>query len=262
MPTGTRPPPAILGLAALAIALLALPLVGLLARAPWGRGLEILASEASLGALRLSLVVSGLATLAALLLGFPLAWLLARASFPGRGLVRALVLLPLVLPPVVGGVGLLAAWGRRGLLGAWLDPLGLALPFTPGAAVLAATFVSLPLVVLAVESGLQSLDPRLEQAALTLGASPGYALRRVTLPLLRPQLLAGLILAWVRALGEFGATITFAGNLRGRTQTLPLAVYETLQTDPEAAVLMSLGLVAISALGLWLVRGRTPGRPG
>jgi molybdate transport system permease protein len=166
------------------------------------------------------------------------------------------VVLPLVLPPVVGGVGLLAALGRRGLVGRFLDPLGVQLAFSTAGAVVAATFVSFPLLVLAVEAGLRSLDPRLEAAAASLGASRWYTLRQVTLPLLAPQIGAGLALAWARALGEFGATITFAGNLRGRTQTLPLAVYETLQTDPDAAIALSLVLVALSALVLGLLRER------
>jgi len=243
-------------LAGVAILFVALPLAGLVARAPWAEAGVILTSDTARAALRVSLVVSTAATLGALVLGFPLAWLLARNVFPGQAIVRALVVLPLVLPPVVGGLGLLVALGRKGLIGMWLARAGISLPFTTAAAVLAALFVSLPLVVLTAEAGLRSLDPRLERAALTMGASRGYAFRRIVLPLLRPQLAAGLALAWARALGEFGATITFAGNLSGRTQTLPLAVFEILQTDPEAAILVSLLLVGLSVAVLVLLRGR------
>ena len=171
-------------------------------------------------ALRLSIEVSLLATLCSVVFGVPLAWILARGTFRGRAVLRALVILPLVLPPVVAGVGLLQALGRRGIVGGWLDRVaGIQLTFTTAGAVVAATFVSIPLVVLSAEAGFRSLDPRFERAAAVLGASPGYALRRVVLPMVAPQLVAGAVLAWARALGEFGATITFAGNLEGRTQT-------------------------------------------
>jgi molybdate transport system permease protein len=192
-----------------------------------------------------------------LVLGFPLAWALSRSSFPGRWVVRGLVILPLVMPPVVGGVALLAVFGRRGFLGAPLyDVFGVQLTFTTPAAVLAAAFVSFPLAVLALEAGLRSLDTRLEDAAATLGGSRWYVLRRVTVPMLAPQIAAGLVLCWARALGEFGATITFAGNLQGRTQTLPLAVFERLQTDPEGAIALSLLLVALSLAVIVGLRGR------
>jgi molybdate transport system permease protein len=170
-----------------------------------------------------------------------------RSSFPGKTFVRALVVLPLVMPPVVAGVGLIAAFGRRGVVGSWLyDWFDFQLTFTTGSAVLAATFVSFPLAVLALEAGLRGLDERLEDAASTLGASRWYVMRRVTLPLMAPQIAAALVLSWARALGEFGATITFAGNLQGRTQTLPLAVFERLQTDQDAAFAISMLLIAIA----------------
>lgn len=250
-----RTPPLIGIVAALGVAFATIPLAGLLGRAPWSLFGQ-LGSERALSALRVSAVVSVWAAVLVLVLGAPVAWVLARARLPGRQLVRALVVLPLVLPPVVGGVGLLAALGRRGLLGGLLEGLGLRLPFTTAGAVVAAAFVSFPLVVLTVEAGLHSLDPRLEQAGATLGASRWYVLRRVTFPLLRPHLGAGLVLAWARALGEFGATLMFAGNLRGRTQTLPLAVYEVQQTDPEGAILLSLMLVALALSVLVAMRGR------
>ncbi len=251
------PPPALVrAAAAVATAFLVLPLAGLAARTPWDRALAVVTAPATVTALRLSLVVSTAATAAAFALGFPLGWWLARGARRPVAVVRPFVLLPLVLPPVVGGVALLAALGRRGLVGAWLDAAGIRLPFTTLGAVVAAAFVALPLVTLAVEAGFRALDPRLEAAAAVLGASPGFTLRRVTLPLLGAQLAAGLALGWARALGEFGATITFAGNRAGRTQTLPLAIYELLHHDADAAIVLSLGLVAVAAATLALLHGR------
>ena len=170
------------------------------------------------------------------------------------------MILPLVLPPVVAGVGLLQALGRRGIVGGWLDRVaGIQVTFTTAGAVIAATFVSIPLVVLSAEAGFRSLDPRFERAAAVLGASPGYTLRRVVLPMVAPQLVAGAVLAWARALGEFGATITFAGNLEGRTQTLPLAVFQKLQIDQEGAIALSLVLVILSICVLVALRERITG---
>lgn len=244
-------------LAILGIAFVTLPLAGLIQRTPWSRAADVLTSDSSLTALRLSIVVATSAAVVSLVLGFPLAWVLSRSSFPGRRVVRGLVILPLVMPPVVGGVALLAVFGRRGFLGAPLNEVfGVQLTFTTPAAVLAAAFVSFPLAVLALEAGLRSLDTRLEDAAATLGGSRWYVLRRVTLPMLAPQIAAGLVLCWARALGEFGATITFAGNLQGRTQTLPLAVFERLQTDPDGAIALSLLLVAVSLAVIVGLRGR------
>ena len=247
-----------LGLAVLAgfcVLFVALPVAGLAARAPWS-DIEALWSEGARTALGLSLVVAAGAVLIALLLGVPAAIVLARAHGPGASLARAIVLMPMVLPPVVGGVGLLMALGRRGILGRPLSAIGVELPFTTGAAVLAAAFVSTPLLILAVEAGVRSIDPRLESAAAAMGASRWYVLRRVTLPLLRPQIVAGAVLVAARSLGEFGATITFAGNIGGRTQTLPLSVFETLQTDPGGAILQSLLLVALSLVAIVALRGR------
>jgi len=250
--------PAVLALiAGFGVALVALPLIGLIIRTPWSRAGDILGSASARTALRLSLIVATASALVGLLVAFPLAWALARSQFRGKALVRALVVLPLVMPPVVGGVALLSAFGRRGLVGGPLyDVFGLQITFTVWAAVLASTFVSFPLLVLALEVGLRSLDVRLEDAASTMGAARWYVLRRVTLPLLAPQIAAGLVLAWARALGEFGATITFAGNLPGRTQTLPLAVFEQLQTDPGGAIALSLLLVTVSLVVIVTLRGR------
>ncbi len=229
------------------LALFVLPLVGLLLRAPLERLGEVLTGERTATALRLSLVTSFSALGLSTVLGVPLAFLLARGRVPARRLVRALVTLPMVLPPVVGGVALLFVLGRRGFVGRLLDEaLGVTLPFTVAGTVLAEAFVAMPFLVVTVEAGIRSLDARLEQAAATLGASPVTVGRRVTLPLLAPSLAAGMALCWARALGEFGATITFAGNFPGRTQTIPLAVYLELQRDTDAAVLLSLVLLAVS----------------
>ncbi|MEV7200566.1 ABC transporter permease [Streptomyces griseoluteus] len=241
----------------LAMAFLLVPLLALLVRAPWRSLPSQLTSTEVWQALQLSLVSATAATAVALVLGVPLAWLLARAEFPGRGLVRALVTLPLVLPPVVGGVALLLALGRNGVVGQWLDAwFGITLPFTTAGVVIAEAFVAMPFLVISVEGTLRAADPRYEEAATTLGASRFTAFRRVTLPLIAPGIAAGAVLAWARALGEFGATITFAGNFPGRTQTMPLAVYLALQNDPEAAVALSLILLAVSVAVLAGLRDR------
>jgi molybdate transport system permease protein len=251
-----RLPVGIVVLAAFGAVFVLLPVAGLLDRAPWDQAAELLSSDIAVDGLRVSLLVSLGAAAMSILIGVPLGMLLGRTSFPGIALVRALALLPLVLPPVVAGIGLLTAFGRRGLLGGPARAVGLELPFTTAGAAVAAAFVSFPFVVLAVEAGLRSLDTRLEDAAASLGGSRWYVLRRITLPMLAPQLVAGTVLAWARALGEFGATITFAGNFRGETQTMPLAVFEALQSDPGAATLLSLVLVVASLGILIALRGR------
>lgn len=242
--------------AALGLVFLVLPLVALVVRAPWRRLPTLLAEPAVIQALRLSLVCAGSATVASLLLGVPLAWLLARVDFPGRRPVRALVTLPLVLPPVVGGVALLGALGRRGLLGDELGALGVTVPFTTVGVVVAEAFVAMPFLVVTVEGALAGADRRFEQVAATLGAGGWTTFRRVTLPLVAPSVAAGTVLCFARALGEFGATITFAGNLPGTTQTLPLAVYQALETDPDAAVALALVLLAVSLVVLVGLRDR------
>lgn len=240
-------------LAAVAVAVVALPLAGLLARTPWSSLWSELTAPEALTALRLSLLTSTLAVAVALTVGVPLAWAQARCSYPGRSVVRALTTLPLVLPPVVGGVALLLAFGRRGFAGRLL---GVGLPFTTAGAVLAQVFVALPFVVLTVEAGLRASDTRYEEAARAMGASPWRVWWRVTVPLVRPSLAAGAVLAWARALGEFGATVTFAGNLPGETRTLPLAVYSALESRPESAVALSLLLLLVSLAVLGLLRDR------
>jgi molybdate transport system permease protein len=197
-----------------------------------------------------------------LLFGVPLAWLLARVGFPGRGLVRALCTLSMVLPPVVGGVALFFSFGRRGLFGQYLDRwFGITLPFTTSAVVIAQTFVAMPFLVLTVEASIRQLDRRFEDAARTLGASRWYVFRRVTIPSIRPGLVAGAVLAWARALGEFGATITFAGNFPGTTQTMPLATYLALETNPEQALVLGLVLIVVSFAVLAGLRDRWLGGP-
>ncbi len=252
-----RPPAILLALAILGMAVFVVPLAGLLARAPWGSLGTLWTSEVVVDALRLSLVSSVSATAASLLFGLPLAWLLARIEFPGRDLVRGVVTLPLVLPPVVGGAALLFALGRRGLVGAPLErATGLVLPFSTAGVVIACTFVAMPFLVITVEGALRGTDQRHEQAAATLGASRWTVLRRVTLPAIAPSLRSGLVLAWARAFGEFGATVTFAGNLQGRTQTLPLAVFVALERQRDTAVAISLVMVAVSLAVLVGLRGR------
>ncbi len=257
-PRRAEPVPLLLALpAALGAAFFILPLAGLVLRAPWPLALAELRAPETLDALRLSLLTSLAATAFALLLGVPLAWVYARADFPGRNLLRALTTLPMVLPPVVGGLALLLAFGRRGLLGGWLEHrFGLTLPFSTAGVVMAETFVSMPFLVLTVEAGLRSMDRRYEEAARTLGAGRWIVFRRVTMPLVAPSLLAGGVLCWARALGEFGATITFAGNFPGRTQTMPLAVYLLLETRPEASIVLSLLLLAVSLAVLIGLRER------
>jgi molybdate transport system permease protein len=242
--------------AALALLFLLLPLAGLLVRAPWSGLSRLLADPSVRQALRLSLLCAAAATGLSVLFGVPLAWVLARLEFPGRRLLRAVVTLPLVLPPVVGGVGLLYAFGRRGLLGSGLSTLGISLPFTSAGVVLAEAFVAMPFLVVTVEGALASGDRRYEQAAATLGASGWTTFRRVTLPMVAPSVVAGAVLCFARALGEFGATITFAGNLPGSTQTMPLAVYIALETDPPAAVALALVLLIVSIAILLLLRDR------
>ena len=250
-------PTVLAALAVLGAGFLVLPLAGLVLRSPWADLAGRIATPSVGDALRISLVTSLGALALATAVGVPLAWVLARTDFPGKGLLRALCLLPMVLPPVVGGVALLLAFGRRGLVGSVLyDAFGVALPFSSAGVILAQAFVAMPFLVVTVEAGLRSVDRRYEDVAATLGAGDWLTLRRVTLPLLAPALGAGMGLAWARALGEFGATITFAGNLPGRTQTMPLAVYLELQTRPEIAILLSLILLAVSAAVLLAVHGR------
>ena len=238
------------------VLLLVVPLVGLVLRAGDGDVLASLGGREVRDALRLSLVTAVLATGCCVVLGVPLAWVLARARVPGLRVLRALVVAPLVLPPVVGGLALLLVLGRTSTLGSLLADVGVRVPFTPVAVVVAQTFVALPFLVLAVEAALRGAERGLEDVAATLGAPPRTVALRVTLPAVAPALAAGSALAFARALGEFGATLTFAGSLPGRTQTVPVAVSVLLARDPDAAVALSVVLVAVCLVVLVGLRGR------
>ena len=254
---GSGIPRALLPPALLALAFLVLPMLALVVRAPWRTLSTELAGPEVGQALRLSLISATAATLICLVLGVPLAWVLARATFPGRRLVRAFVTVPLVLPPVVGGVALLLLLGRRGLIGQHLDAwFGVTIPFTTTAVVIAEAFVAMPFLVIAVEGSLRGADRRFEDAAATLGASRWRTFRRVTLPLIIPGVTAGAVLCFARALGEFGATITFAGSFPGVTRTMPIAVYLALETNPPAAIALSLVLLVVSVAVLASLRDR------
>lgn len=244
--------PAVLG-----IVVVVLPVVGMAARVDWADLPALLSSPAALDALRLSLLTSSASTLACIVLGVPLALVLARTRFPGQGLLRALVLLPLVLPPVVGGLALLATFGRTGLLGAHLEALGVRIAFSTVAVILAQTFVALPFLVVGLEGALRTAGRDHEAVAATLGASPTHVLARVTLPLALPGLVSGAVLAFARSLGEFGATLTFAGSLQGRTRTLPLEIYLAREADPDAALALALLLVVVALVVVGVVHGRS-----
>lgn len=243
--------------ALIAILFLLLPLVGLLIRAPWGRLGAALSGTDATQALTLSLWTATVSTAISMVIGVPLAWVLARSSFPGQRLLRALVTLPLVLPPVVGGVALLLAFSRTGIVGRYLDSwFGLTIPFTPLAVVMAETFVAMPFLIITVEGAFRSADQGFEEAAATLGAKRLTVFRRITLPMVAPSLGAGAVLCWARALGEFGATITFAGSFPGQTETMPIAVYYALENDPDAAIALSLVLLVVSVVVLASLRDR------
>jgi molybdate transport system permease protein len=252
-----RTPWAVVPLAVTAGAFIVIPFVALLQRAPWSNLGELVSEPVVTDALRLSLTTAFTATGISLVFGIPLAWVLARARFPGRAVCRALVTLPMVLPPVVGGAALLFAFGRRGLLGGPVyDGTGFLLPFSIWGVIAANTFVAMPFLVLTVEAGLRAADARYEEAAATLGASRWTIFRRITIPHAAPSIIAGGVLCWARALGEFGATVTFAGNLQGRTQTMPLAVFLALESDRGAAIALSLVLIVVSLAVLLPLRDR------
>jgi molybdate transport system permease protein len=232
-----------------------LPLAAIVLRVNWAEFVPLITSESSLAALGLSLRTSLAATALCIVLGVPMAILLARTRFRGQGVLRSLVLLPLVLPPVVGGIALLYTFGRRGLLGSGFSALGVEIAFSTTAVVLAQTFVALPFLVLSLEGALRTAGTRYEAVAATLGASPTTVLRRITLPLVLPALVSGAVLSFARALGEFGATLTFAGSLQGVTRTLPLEIYLQRETDPDAAVALSLVLVVVAVLVVGVAHG-------
>ena len=243
-------------LAVVAAVVVLLPLLAMVLRVDWAQFIPLVTSESSLTALGLSLRTSAASTVLCIVLGVPLALVLARDTFRLQGLLRSLVLLPLVLPPVVGGIALLYTFGRQGLLGQTLDLLGLQIAFSTTAVVLAQTFVALPFLVVSLEGALRTSGSRYEAVAATLGARPGTVFRRVTLPLVLPGLASGAVLSFARSLGEFGATLTFAGSLQGVTRTLPLEIYLQRETDPDAAVALSLVLVAAAVAVVALAYSR------
>lgn len=253
----TSHPRILLAAAGSAFLLLALPLAGMLQRVPWSTLIDRLGDRNVTDALRISVIVSLWAAALCLVLGLPLAWFMARVDIPGKRLIRAIVMLPMVLPPVVAGTALFFALGRRGLVGQWLDKwFGITLPFTTTGAVIAATFVAMPFFVTTVESGLRQHGTTLDEAAAVSGAGPMSTFVHVTVPSIRSAIGAGIALSWARALGEFGATITFAGNLGGRTRTLPLATFLALENDPGSALAISVLLMAVSLVVLVAMRGR------
>ena len=233
--------------------LVALPLAGLLSKVPWPGLWQLLTSESSLAAVQLSILTASVSTALCIVLGTPMALLLARH---GLRWLRPLVLLPLVLPPVVGGLALLYTFGRMGLVGQYLEAAGVKIAFSTVAVILAQTFVSLPFLVMGLEGALRTAGDRYERVAATLGASPTRTLFTVTLPLVLPGLLSGAVLSFARALGEFGATLTFAGSLQGRTRTLPLEIYLQREADPDAAIALSLLLVVFAGLVMVITYGR------
>ena len=255
----TGVPPWVFALAAAGGLFVLLPLAAMVAKVNWGQFIPLITSESSLTALGLSLRTSAASTVLCIVFGVPLALVLARASFPGQRLLRAFVLLPLVLPPVVGGIALLYTFGRQGLLGRSLGLAGVQIAFSTTAVVLAQTFVALPFLVVSLEGALRTAGTRYEAVAATLGARPTTVLRRVSIPLVLPGLASGAVLSFARCLGEFGATLTFAGSLQGVTRTLPLEIYLQRETDADAAVALSLVLVAVAVavVGLSFRRPRS-----
>lgn len=255
--SATRPPLVLRGFGAVAVLFLALPLTAMLVRVPWTSAWETLSVGTNRSALWISIQTSVISALVCCVVGVPLAWILARSRSRHIWLVRSLCILPMVLPPVVGGIALLALLGRRGVVGQYLyDWFDLSIPFTRTAVVLAQVFVALPFLVVAVESAFRQADVRVEDAARTLGASELRVFRTVALPVARPAIAAGVVLAWARALGEFGASITFAGSLPGRTQTLPMAVYSQLEVDYRGSLVLSVLMCAISLAVLVTLRDR------
>ena len=224
------------------------PLVAILLKIDWPHFIPLITSESSRAALLLSLKTATASTVVCVLIGVPMALVLARGRFPGQSVLRALVLLPLVLPPVVGGIALLYTFGRQGLLGQHLEACGIRIAFSTIAVVLAQSFVSLPFLVVSLEGALRTAGNKYESIAATLGGRPTTVLWTVTLPLVLPGLISGAVLAFARSLGEFGATLTFAGSLQGVTRTLPLEIYLQRETDPEAAIALSLLLIVVAAI--------------
>lgn len=242
---------------AVGMAAVAMPVVVLVVRVPWASLGEVVSDPSVRTALWLSLRTSLVTLVLCWFAGLPVAWMLAHVRFPGRTLVRAVCVMPMVLPPVVGGVALLNVFGRRGVIGGPLeDALGVGIAFTQTATVLAQFFVAVPFFIVVMESAFLQVDPLIPQVARSLGARPWYVLGRVTVPMVMPSFVAASVLTWARALGEFGATITFAGNTPGRTQTLPLAIYSSLEANDDAAMVLSALLIGVSLVVLVSMRSR------
>ena len=254
-------PPPIAIFSTFAMLLILLPFIGLAQRTPWNSFFSILSEASVRSAISLSLLVATVSAFICLLLGLPLGWILARSQSSWIRLLRAIVLLPMVLPPVAGGTALLFALGRRGFVGQKLDQwFSITLPFTTAGAIVAATFVSLPFFILAIEASIKDIDSDYEESAMSLGSSPTRTFFSITIPLIRTGLITGLTLSWARALGEFGATITFAGDNPGRTRTLPLELFVALESDPNRAVVIGMIMVSISLGVLITLRGRWIGQ--
>ncbi|GAA3816666.1 ABC transporter permease [Nocardioides panacisoli] len=252
-----RAPLALVVPAGIAVAVLVVPLLAMVATVDLGSLPDALTSEAAREALWLSVLTSTAAMLVCLVVGLPLAWFLARVEFAGRRLLRAVVIVPMVLPPVVAGIALRSAFGRSGLFGEpLLHATGFAFPYTTWGVVLSHVFVSLPFVVVSIEGGLRSAGSEYDAAAATLGAARWTTFRRVTVPLALPGIAAGMVLGWARSLGEFGATITFNGNYPGTTQTMPTLIYVQRQADSDGAVALSLLMLLVSVAVLAALRDR------
>lgn len=254
----TGVPPWVFALAAAGGLFILLPLAAMVSKVSWWQFIPLITSESSLTALGLSLQTSAASTVLCIVFGVPLALVLSRIRFPGQRLLRTFVLLPLVLPPVVGGIALLYTFGRHGLLGRSMELAGIQIAFSTTAVILAQTFVALPFLVVSLDGALRTVGTKYEAVAATLGARPTMVLRRVTIPLVLPGLASGAVLSFARCLGEFGATLTFAGSLQGVTRTLPLEIYLQRETDADAAVALSLVLVvvAVAVVGLSFRRSR------
>ena len=258
----TGVPPWIYAIAAAGALFVLLPLAAMVAKVNWNQFIPLITSESSLTALGLSLRTSATSTALCVVLGVPLALVLARGSFPGQRLLRAFVLLPLVLPPVVGGIALLYTFGRQGLLGKSLEVAGIQIAFSTTAVVLAQTFVALPFLVVSLEGALRTAGTKYEAVAATLGARPTTVLRTVTLPLVLPGLLSGAVLTFAHTMGEFGVVLMVGGNIPGETRTAAIALYDEVQVPGGApgglaAALLALSFLSILAVQL-LARRRAP----
>lgn len=243
-------------IAVLAIGVVVIPIIGLFVRVPWTRMNELWSNDVASDALFITLRTSLIATVLCIVLGVPLAWAMSNTSMRVRAFSRAIVTVPVVLPPVVGGIALLSALGRKGVFGGLLSSIGISLPFTQTAVVLSQLFVAMPFLVLAVENQFRTMDRGVIDAARVMGFGPFRTFAHVVLPMTKSSIFAGAILAWARAVGEFGASITFAGSLKGKTQTLPMAVYELLERDWELAMGLSVVMILFAVAVIFGLRSQ------